>query len=320
MEGGDSPALATPDTPWINTATEDGGPPDTDGTRNEFFETLSKNLKGAQLNAEGQPPNVYLIFGYASQGYAEELEQGWPQVEKCLEEWCQRNDERHKDAKTGWILMTQGDGDYGKKSIESIAQYVRNREPATPVVFIQSDFGYAAPGTPYWPTYASAGYFGPGLHHHKVKKDKEGNDRKNKDGTPMMTEAWGGYVKDADGKPTGELGFPDDAIINLKFGGVSLRDHLGGIFVAGGGDITYEQVALYRLRDAGRLGDCYVAALAGDGSESKLSGALAAGYREQAEAVQASGGLNITIDPPAGAPVFLMSSSSDSKRGCCEGS
>lgn len=26
----------------------------------------------------------------------------------------------------------------------------------------------------------------------------------------------------------GELGFPDDAIINLNFGGVSLRDHLGG--------------------------------------------------------------------------------------------
>ena len=82
-----------------------------------------------------------------------------------------------------------------------------------PVVFIQSDFGYAAPGSDYWPTYASAGYFGPGLCHDEPKLDKacllsfiadvcantlkrcalqEGKPRVNKAGVPMKAEAWGG--------------------------------------------------------------------------------------------------------------------------------
>lgn len=317
MEGAEiSPACsATPESPWINVKPEDGPPPNDDETRKTFLKVLQSGLTGARLNTAGQPANLYLIFGYASQGYGD-MDEGWPLVEKVLEEWCQRNDERHKEAGTGWILMTQGDGDYGKKSIESIARYVRYREPPTPVVFIQSDFGYAAPGSAYWPAYASAGYFGPGLHHQKVKLDKEGNERTNKDGSPMLTEAWGGYVKARDGTLTGELGFPDDAIMTQHFGGEALRDHLGGIFVAGGGDITFEQAALYRLRQAGRPGDCYVAALAGDGSESKLSSILAPGYREEAEEAEAKGtGLCVAMDPPLGAPVLITSG--DSKRGCC---
>ena len=40
--------------------------------------------------------------------------------------------------------MSQGDGDYGHDSIETIAQMVAAR--GVPVVFLQSDFGYAEPG------------------------------------------------------------------------------------------------------------------------------------------------------------------------------
>jgi len=237
------------------------------------------------------------------------MEKGWPLVESALEAWCDENDKRHSYAGTGWILMTQGDGDYGKKSIESIAQYVRTRgdrgKPQVPVVFIQSDFGYAAPGSDYWPTYASAGYFGPGLCHDEPKLDKEGKPRVNKAGVPMKAEAWGGYVKDSNGAPSVKLVFPDSAIVEQEFNGEKLRDHLGGIFVAGGGAITAEQVALYRMRQAGRAGDVYVPALALDGSASVLNESLASGYEDEAViAVQNSGGkLKLTLDAPAGCPV-----------------
>lgn len=303
--------MCTTEAPWINEKGPDGGVPDTDETRATFLHILKARLSGAKLNEAGQPPNIYLIFGFASQGYGD-MENGWPLVESTLEAWCRENDERHAEAGTGWILMTQGDGDYGKKSIESIAQYVRTRgdqgKPQVPVVFIQSDFGYAAPGTDYWPTYASAGYFGPGLCHDKPKLDKEGKPRVNKAGVPMKAEAWGGYVKDANDTPTGQLGFPDSAIVEQDFDGEELRNHLGGIFVAGGGAITAEQVALYQMRQAGRAGDIYVPALALDGSASVLNASLASGYEDEAkEAVQSSRGkVKLTLEALAGCPVLTQ--------------
>jgi len=129
----------TKERPWLNEA--EGKPVCNEKTRLEFADILKSGLVGAKLNQpEAQKPNVYLIFGFASQGYGEEAE-GWPLVEAALEKWCKENDERHKEDGCGWILMSQGDGDYGKKSIESIAQYVAKREPSTPVIFVQSDYG-----------------------------------------------------------------------------------------------------------------------------------------------------------------------------------
>merc|ERR1712100_817151 len=256
---------ATPATrtrPWYNKPLEETA------DRSHFLRTLRHDLVGARLAdpTKGEIPNLYLAFGFASQGYGE-----WEGVEKALEAWCERNDERHKQ--TGWILMTQGDGDYGKKSIESIAQFVAAR--GTPVVFIQSHYGFAEPGSAYWPTYASAGFFGRGVFHQQAKLGQDGQEKVGKDGEVLLKEVWGGYRKDSKGERTGEVGFPDAAMLEESFDGVVLGDCLGGIFVAGGGDITMEQVEMYRFGEAGRAGDCYVCATTEAGVESKLNAVLA---------------------------------------------
>ena len=169
-----------------------------------------------------------------------------------------------------------------------MAQLVARRLPPVPVVFLQSDYGYAEPGTAYWPSYASAGLFGPGVYHDAFKLDKDGNVKKAKDGTVMKQEAWGGFAKDADGKPTGTLGYPDQALVQQPFGTAQSRlmSHIGGIFVAGGGAITEEQVAIYRLRGAGRPGDYFCPATTLKGEPSVLN-VLAKGYEAEAK-VEAS--------------------------------
>lgn len=262
-------AMASTWRPWFNKKTDEGLPP---ADRAMFVEVLRRHLVGARLAdpSMGETPNLYLAFGFASQGYGE-----WESVERALEQWCQQNDERHRQ--TGWILMTQGDGDYGKKSIETIAQYVAAR--GTPVVFMQSDYGYAEPGSAYWPTYASAGFFGPGLYHQQAKLGQDGQPRVGKDGAVMLKEAWGGYVKDLEGMRTGELAFPDAAMLEESFD-ERLSDHLGGIFIAGGGDITAEQVEVYQFGQAGREGDCFVPAVTEGGVESKLNSMLAPTFAE----------------------------------------
>jgi len=113
-------------------------------------------------------------------------------------------------------------------------------------VFLQSDFGYAEPGTPYWPSYATAGYFGPGIRHQigKMKNDAPVLD---KQGQPVLQECWGGYQKDSEGIPTGELAFVDWAMHGQEFGGLRLIDHVGGVLAAGGGAITVEQAEIYDL-------------------------------------------------------------------------
>lgn len=245
-------------TPWIsqNIANEQ--------ERENFLEILRSGLTGgrlADLN-ESEPKNLYMVFGFASQGYG-----NWEEIESKLEKWCDLNDKKHKE--TGWILMTQGDGNYGKKSIESIAQFVAAR--GTPVVFIQSHYGYAEPGTKYWPTYASAGLFGEGIHHDQPKLLPCGTPKKDKYENAMFKEVWGGYRKDNEGKRTGEIGFPDAAVLQDTVNGVCLKDYLGGIFIAGGGDITLEQTELYNFKNADRDGDCYVSAETVKGEASKLN-------------------------------------------------
>jgi hypothetical protein len=78
-------------------------------------------------------------------------------------------------------------------------------------------------------------------------------------------------VKDEQGKRTKQLAFPDDAMTRLDFGGGSLMRHLGGLFVAGGGDITREQAEVYQLLANGRPGDCFVPAETMEHVPSKLN-------------------------------------------------
>lgn len=223
------PPTASRDSPWINT-----GPDMTATARASFLQVLQSGIPNAALNTKDQQRNIYMMFGYASAGYS-----NFDVVLACLEAWCQDNDERH--GSEGWILMTQGDGDYGHESIETLASHVAAR--GVPVVFIQSDFGYCEPGTPYWPSYATAGFFGPGVRHKKVKM-RDGEPVM-KDGQPVMQECWGGFQKDEAGERTGDLAYVDWAMMFETFGDARLMDHVGGVFVAGGGEITVEQAEIY---------------------------------------------------------------------------
>ena len=283
-----------PECPWMNRKDPLLGvlPPADAHTRDTFLHVLRHQLSDAKLADihSGQPPNLYPTFGFASQGYRD-----WAAIEARLRQWCDQNDKRHRLAGTGWILVTQGDGDYGHHSIETIAQYVRGR--GVPVVFVQSHFGYAEPHTPYWPTYASAGFFGEGYYHDQPKRAKDGTVRYTPDGTVMQQEAWGGVVRDSTGSPVqtdGEemkLAFPDAALLGSEeFGGEKLRDYIGGMFVAGGGAITCEQVDLYNF--SSRCGDCFVPALAIDGTPSLLNARLASTSIVNDEASQQDGVLN----------------------------
>eukprot|EP00656_Telonema_subtile_P028358 TRINITY_DN3077_c0_g1_i7.p1 TRINITY_DN3077_c0_g1~~TRINITY_DN3077_c0_g1_i7.p1 ORF type:complete len:296 (-),score=68.73 TRINITY_DN3077_c0_g1_i7:97-984(-) len=63
----------------------------------------------------------------------------------------------------------------------------------------------------------------------------------------IRDRCWGGYVKDAAGCPTKQLAYVDWAMQKQRFGGVRLIDHVGGIFIAGGGEITVEQAEIYDI-------------------------------------------------------------------------
>ena len=80
---------------------------------------------------------MILLSRFATAGYS-----NFGEVLVALDAWCQANDKRH--GAEGWILMTQGDGDYGHESIETLASVVAAR--GTPTVFLQSDFGFCEPG------------------------------------------------------------------------------------------------------------------------------------------------------------------------------
>lgn len=57
----------TPSTPWLNKKDAAGNLPIGIEVEDEFLQVLRGKLEGARLNAEGEPPNLYLLFGFASQ-------------------------------------------------------------------------------------------------------------------------------------------------------------------------------------------------------------------------------------------------------------
>jgi len=233
--------------PWVNNKSLQP-----DQARSEFYNILRRGLTSNLVtDVDDEEPNLYLAIGYAKEGY-----RNWNQIKRSLKAWCEENDARHPE--TGWILLTHGDASYGHKSIESIAQYVKSR--GTPVVFIQSSFARTSQFDKYWPTYASAGLFGGGSYNLIDNRNEK---------------AWGGYVKIINnGKPiiyTGKLAYPDDAMINQDFDGMRLVDYLGGLFVAGGGNIARDQCEIYKFMRSNRLGDLYVPAVSLRGMVSNIN-------------------------------------------------
>ena len=207
----------------------------TSETMTTFMSHLrSGAFKGVKLGEDGRK-NAYRLFGNASTGYSKKQ---FPYIREKVEKWCQRNDDMH--GPNNWILFTDGDGDYGHESIETIASIVAER--GVPVVFLQSDFGYAEPGTPYWPPYASGGFYGQGVRHLHQKKNKDGEPVFDKNGDPVMAECWGGIQEDLNGLETGVLSFVDDAYMNLFNG--ELQANLDGMLVVGGGAIVVRQMRI----------------------------------------------------------------------------
>lgn len=205
-------------------------------------------FKGVKLG-EGGRKNGYRLFGNASTGYSKKQ---FPYISEKVEKWCQRNDKVH--GYNNWILFTDGDGYYGHESVETIASLIAER--GVPVVFLQSDFGYAEPGTPYWPHYASGGYFGPGVRHHHQKKNKKGELVFDNKGEAVFAECWGGNQEDLNGLETGVLSFVDDAYMNLFEG--ELLSNLDGMLVVGGGAIVVNQMRI--LNFGSRSNDKFIIA------------------------------------------------------------
>lgn len=216
-------------------------------------------FKGVKLG-EGGRKNAYRLFGNASTGYSKKQ---YPYIREKVEKWCQRNDDKH--GQNNWILFTDGDGDYGHESIETIASQVAER--GVPVVFLQSDFGYAEPGTPYWPQYASGGYFGPGVRHLHQKKNKNGELVFDKKGNVVMAECWGGIQEDLNGLETGVLSFVDHAYMNLFEG--ELLSNLDGMLVVGGGAIVVKQMRI--LNFGSRSNDKFIIAFTKDQLSSEAN-------------------------------------------------
>jgi len=125
-----SQSICTPEYPWINKKDADGVLPCGAEKEEQFLDVLQRRLVGGRLNNPGESPNIYAVFGFASQvsqtpdhkisifhhfphvrcsdsqGYGD-MEGGWDGVERALEAWCCANDERHRECGSGWILVTQ---------------------------------------------------------------------------------------------------------------------------------------------------------------------------------------------------------------------
>jgi hypothetical protein len=232
----------TAENPWMNTKVN-GCLPNFSTSWALFTNILFNGELGVRVTGR----NIYPIAGFSIDGYG-----NWEDIESQLTTWCDTNDRRHKN--TGWILMTDGQRDYGHKSVESIAPFVAAR--GTAVVFLHSHFGYCEPCDTDWPTYASAGFFGPGKYSF-VNGDK--------------VKCSGGYVKDDTPTDagmhskiypnTGQLAFPDHARGTcLCPDGKPLSHHFGGWLIVGGNDMTREQTEINRFMSTKSRKDTYIPA------------------------------------------------------------
>ena len=208
-------------------------------TKAQYLDVLTSGKLGVKM----EKGNIYGILGFASRGIGN-IEYVLDKTQK----WCDINDKNHKD---GWILLCNGDGDYGHDSIETLISYIKSR--GIPVVFIQSDYGYCEPGTNYWPAYADAGIFGPGVRH-LYQKTKKGELVFDKANQPVYTECWGGFQREVPNGPELKMSFVDDCLLN-EFDG-EIYKNVSGFLVIGGGDITEDQIKIYNI--GSREGDKFV--------------------------------------------------------------
>lgn len=225
--------------PWFNPNNQEFSM----STKLEFLDLLSNGSLGVKMKGK----NVFFLYGLASRGYSD-IEG----ILKKVDRWIEQVD---NECPEGWMLVTNGDGEYGCDSITTIANHVsEHRMPngsKVPVVCIQSDFGYCEPGTPYWPPYASAAIFIPG-HRHHFPKVKDGQVVLNKNGDAVYVECWGGYVKGPNGQrlrnqTTGYRLSAVDEIMFDKEGFKLISDHVGGYLVPGAGDIGLEQCEIHNV-------------------------------------------------------------------------
>jgi len=82
-----------------------------------------------------------------------------------------------------------------------------------------------------------------------------------------------GVLRGADGEPTGQLAFPEEAIFRHDHRhGLSLETHLAGILVVGGAVEALEQAVVYDVMGhARRPGDDYIPCSRSDGTASMLN-------------------------------------------------
>lgn len=202
------------------------------------FVRFVHSLENGDIGVSLRNNNLYMLMGMSFRGISEH---DIDRVLAKVDGWCVENDARHPD---GWILLTNGDTDYGYFSIETVASHIAKR--GVPVVFIQSKFEQLYPLK--FPTYACMGLVGEG----KIGFMNGG-----------IVPVWGGRVRDERRGPlyedTGMLSFPDE-VLTAKFGDsdVCLADNFGGILIVGGGNITREQSEIYRFLISGRVGDLYI--------------------------------------------------------------
>lgn len=207
-------------------------------------------LKNGNFGFQMENGNVVFLYGLASRGYS-----NMKTILTKVEQYLTEMDGRFPN---GYCVMTNGDGEYDCESITTIAKYIADHTMTNgvkvPVGFIQSHFGYAEPGTSYWPPYASFGLFGPGVRH-KVQKIRKGELVVDKEQRPVMAECWGGYVQQENkqlviDEKTGDpiLSFVDQVLFDTSELGLNqLYQNVSGFLVAGGGEIALQQMKIHSV-------------------------------------------------------------------------
>lgn len=236
-----SPVVYNRETPWFNNNCEFNAK-----KVNEFLSLLKNGSFGFQMRDR----NVVFLYGLASRGYS-----NMSSIIQKTDSYLMEMDNLFPD---GYCIMTNGDGEYDCESITTIAKHIADHVmpngKLVPVGFIQSSFGYAEPGTSYWPPYASFGLFGPGVRH-QFQKIKNGELVFDKQQQPVMAECWGGYVHREEKQlvmdkntTTPLLSFVDQVLFDSSEIGLNqLYDNVCGFLVAGGGAIALEQIEIHSI-------------------------------------------------------------------------